>query len=245
MTHKFVVDNEFKQLIPPLSEEEYQQLKTNILAKRKCLNPILLWDGIVVDGHNRFYICLEHGIEFEVKDMHFDSREQAKLWILENQLGRRNLTDAARIELALCKEELLRALAKERQKLGGQLKGELFTKSPTENGTPINVHKTIAEESGVGHGTLQRYEAIKKEGPPGLLEKVKNGEMKIGTAYRMLPSQLPKQFKEVEDTFEYIDKHLHLIKSDIMKDDINNRLLAIKSQLLEFQERRKSQDVKK
>ena len=245
MTHKFVVDNEFKQLIPPLLEEEYQQLKANILAKRKCLNPILLWDGIVVDGHNRFYICLEHGIEFEVKDMHFGSREEAKLWILENQLGRRNLTDVARIELALCKEELLKELAKERQKLGGQHKGKLMTKSPTSEKQSGTVRGSLASEAGVGQGTLQRYKQIMEEGNQKLIEKVKSGEMKIGTAYRMLPSQLPKQFKEVEDTFEYIDKHLHLIKSDVMKDDINNRLLAIKAQLLEFQERRKSQDVKK
>jgi len=191
---------------------------------------------------------MEHGIEFEVKDVKFGSREEAKLWILENQLGRRNLTDAARIELALCKEGLLRALAKEKQSRAGGDKtkaGALLSESPTTKEPATHVQKAVAKEAGVSEGNLHLYKQIKKHGSPKLLEKVKNGEMKIGTAYRMLPSQLPKQFKEVEDTFEYIDNHLHLIKSDVMKDDINNRLLAIKAQLLEFQERRKLQDVKK
>ena len=131
MTHKLIVDKDFMRLIPPLLEEEYKQLEKNVLAKGKLLNPILLWDGIIVDGHNRFYICMEHGIEFEVKDIHFESREEATLWILENQLGRRNLTDAARIQLAFKKEELLKAVAKERQKLGGKHRGKLMTKSST------------------------------------------------------------------------------------------------------------------
>jgi len=100
------IDQEFKNLIPPLLEDEYRQLEQNILTKRKCENAIILWDGRIIDGHNRFYICAEHGIEFELEEMDFESREAAKLWIIENQLGRRNLTDAARIELALCKEEI-------------------------------------------------------------------------------------------------------------------------------------------
>jgi len=141
MTHKLEVDKEFMKLIPPLLEEEYRQLEQNILAKGKCLNALLLWDGKIVDGHNRFYICIAHGIEFEVKEMEFESREEAKLWILENQLGRRNLTDAARIELALRKEKLLKDMARERQRCAGGDKpraGALFTKSSTTAKESIN-----------------------------------------------------------------------------------------------------------
>jgi len=78
---------------------------------------------------------MKHGIEFEVKDIEFESREEAKLWILENQLGRRNLTDAARIELALKKEALLKGLAKEKLSLAGGDKtraGALLAKSSTK-----------------------------------------------------------------------------------------------------------------
>ena len=71
------IDPEFQALIPPISEGEYRQLEQNILSARRCRDAIVLWDGVIVDGHNRFKICLEHGIEFEIKDMSFDSRDDA------------------------------------------------------------------------------------------------------------------------------------------------------------------------
>ena len=240
---KLQIDQEFMRLIPPLTEEEYRQLEANILAKGKCENAIMLWDGLIVDGHNRFYICVEHGIEFEMEDIQFASREEAKLWILENQLGRRNLTDAARIELALSKAEILREMAKERQSEGGKYKGKLLTKSSKVDGERINVQKTSASEAGVGQGTLQRYEQIKNEGSPALLEAVKSGELKIGTAYRMLPKELEKQLKEVDKMYENIAKHLPQIKGEEMRADVYNKLLALREQLLEILGRGKSSEI--
>ena len=102
------IDPEFKALIPPMSPEEYKQLEQNILAHKKCRDAIILWDDTIVDGHNRFRICAEHGIKFQIKHMDFGSREEAMIWILDNQLGRRNLTDAMRIELAMSKVEMLK-----------------------------------------------------------------------------------------------------------------------------------------
>ena len=247
MTNRLAVDKEFMQLIPPLLDEEYKQLEQNILAKGKCLNAILLWDGMIVDGHNRFYICMKHGIEFEVKDMHFDSREEAKLWILENQLGRRNLTDAARIALALRKEELLKRLAKERQSRAGGDKsraGALFTKSSTTAKESINVEKSLAKEAGVGQGTLQRYAQIMKEGNPALIEAVKSGKLKIGTAHKMLPKQIEKQLKQVDKMYEYIQKYLPTITDAEEKADIHNQLMMLKTQLHMLLERRKTNEAK-
>jgi len=234
MTNKLTVDKEFMQLIPPLQEEEYQQLKQNILSKRKCLNAIILWDGIIIDGHNRFYICIEHGIEFEVKDMHFDSREDAKLWILENQLGRRNLTDAARIELAMAKSELLRAKAKERQSLaGGDKFGNeaLLAKSSLATEDRINVRKSVAGEANISERTVSTYKQIKEQGSPELLEAVKNGKLKIGTAYRLLPKELEKQLKEAEEMVRYIKKHLPLVKGKEMKAELNEQFSNLAQQL--------------
>ncbi|MCL2198666.1 MAG: hypothetical protein FWB80_07065, partial [Defluviitaleaceae bacterium] len=96
MTTPPIIDAEFKALMSPLSAEEYAQLEQNILAGKKCNDAILLWNGIIVDGMNRYAICAEHEIEFSVVDMSFDSREDVKIWIIENQLGRRNLHAAAR-----------------------------------------------------------------------------------------------------------------------------------------------------
>jgi len=238
MTHKLAVDKEFMRLIPPLLEEEYRQLEQNILANGKLLNPILLWDGSIIDGHNRFYICMEHGIEFEVKDMEFDSREDAKIWILENQLGRRNLTDVARIELALKKEELLKALAKERQTLGGKHKGKLMSKSSTEDKQSGTVRKAIAKEARVSQTSLFRYKQIMEQGSPALIEAVQSGKLKIGAAHRMLPSQIEKQLKKADKMYDYIQNYLPTIKDEEEKEDIRKQLLTLKEQLQTLLERR-------
>ena len=232
------IDQEFKELIPPLLEEEYQQLKQNIITANKCKNAIMLWNGIIIDGHNRFYICVEHGIEFEVKDLHFDSREDAKLWILENQLGRRNLTDAARIELALSKEEILRKRAKERQIQGGQQKGKLLTKSSTESEETINVRESLAKEAKVSQGSMSQYKQIKEHDNQIILEKIKNGELKIYTAYRMLPKELKKQFEEADKILKFINERLPLIKENEMCRDVNEKLANLTAQFHNLLERR-------
>ena len=107
------IDDEFQKMIPQLSEKEFEQLEQCILQDKKCRDAILIWNGIIIDGYNRFLICIKHGIEFQVKEMIFADRNEVKLWLLNNQLGRRNLDDAERIELALLNADIFRE--KERQ----------------------------------------------------------------------------------------------------------------------------------
>ena len=229
MQNRPQVDPEFKALMPPLTEEEYQQLEQNILARRKCNDPILLWNGTIIDGFNRFCICVTHGIEFKVEEVDFASREEAKVWIIENQLGRRNLNAAQRIELALCKEEVLRAKAKENQSLAGRdnyRAGKLLAKT-TKNDS-MNVREAIAEDADVGDGTLKRYLQIKKSGNPELLEKVQSGELKIGTAHRMLMPEIRKQLDKVDEKIAYINSHLPL-----KREEQNRHVQELLNQLIE------------
>ena len=224
------IDPEFKALIPPLSQDEYNQLEQNILLYKKCRDAIIIWDGTIVDGHNRFGICAKHGISFEIKEMAFESREDAKLWILDNQLGRRNLTDAMRIELALCKTELLRKKAKENQIAAGGDKtrpGALSAKMPK----PINVDKIVSDESGVGDGTVKRYAHIKKHADPDLLQKVQSGEVKIGTAHRLLDPQVKKELKRLGDMYRFIAKHIHLVQNEADKQALDERLADLQGHL--------------
>jgi len=207
--------------MPPLTEEEYQQLEQNILSRNKCHDAILLWrqagqppsSGIIVDGFNRFCICVTHGIEFEVKEVDFASRDDAKIWIIENQLGRRNLNAAQRIELALSKADVLREKARDNQSRAGRDKSradELFTKTDKVADESINVEKAIAQEADVGQGTLQRYMQIKNSGNPQLLEQLQNGEIKIGTAHRMLLPEIKKQLRQADKIYAYIKERLPL-----------------------------------
>lgn len=87
------IDPEFESKIPPLTEEEYQQLAENIISEGVVLMPLIVWNGMIVDGHNRYKIVQEHPeIVFTVHEKDFDNRYEALVWICNNQLGRRNLT---------------------------------------------------------------------------------------------------------------------------------------------------------
>ena len=87
------IDPEFQGKIPPLTFEELNQLEANILRDGRIINPIIVWQGLIVDGHNRYTIAKKHPeIHFTVHEKEFASRYEAIIWICKNQLGRRNLT---------------------------------------------------------------------------------------------------------------------------------------------------------
>ena len=88
------IDPEFAEKIPPLTPEEFEQLEANILAEGTVLNPLIVWNGVIVDGHNRYMIIQAHPeISFTTHEKEFADRYEAIIWICRNQLGRRNLTD--------------------------------------------------------------------------------------------------------------------------------------------------------
>jgi hypothetical protein len=93
------VDDEFRSLIPPLSGEEYHQLETNLIA-HGCRDALVVWSGLLLDGHNRLTICNRHGIAYETTEIELPDREDAKLWIEQTQLGRRNLSNDQKAAVA-------------------------------------------------------------------------------------------------------------------------------------------------
>ncbi len=93
MSLHLTIDPEFASKIPPLREEELKQLEENILADGVVINPLIVWNGVIVDGHNRYHILQQHPeIQFTTYEKQFPDRYEAIAWICRNQLGRRNLT---------------------------------------------------------------------------------------------------------------------------------------------------------
>ena len=93
MSLHLTIDPEFEGKIPPLREEELKQLEENILTDGVVINPLIVWDGVIVDGHNRYRILQKHPeIQFTTYEKEFPDRYAAIAWICKNQLGRRNLT---------------------------------------------------------------------------------------------------------------------------------------------------------
>ena len=86
------IDNEFRNYIRPLSSEEYDKLEASILSEG-IRDPLVIWQGILLDGYHRYKIAQEHGLEYKTVEVELPDRDAAKEWILVNQLGRRNLTE--------------------------------------------------------------------------------------------------------------------------------------------------------
>ena len=111
---ELIIDQEFKSALPPLSKEEYDLLESQIVQDG-CREALITWNNILIDGHNRYEICNKHGFAFETDEMFFDSREDVLIWIYKNQIGKRNLTDYSRVEIALKLKETIAKKARDRQ----------------------------------------------------------------------------------------------------------------------------------
>ena len=154
----FEIDPEFQAAIPPLSETELSIL-TESLKAEGCRESLLVWNGLLIDGHNRYEICTAHDIPFKTSRVYFASRTDALIWIKKNQLGRRNLTDYQRAEIALSLKEDLAKLARERQR-GGPGGVLLTAKLPEANG---ETRDALADMAGVSGRTLDKVERIEAE----------------------------------------------------------------------------------
>lgn len=163
---KLIVDDEFRLLIPPLSDDELRRLESSIRTDGfHAWEPIIVWNNVIVDGHNRYSICYKHGIQFTTKEMQFQSRDAAKLYIIDNQLRRRNLPPAAIGDLKLEEKEIVARQAEKRMLAGKS--------DPTPNlGEGAHGGETLeilARDIPMGRESLRKLDVIKqkaKEGDP-------------------------------------------------------------------------------
>ena len=88
---EIIIDKEFQFLLPALDEKTFSDLETMIL-KHGVRDPLVLWNNILIDGYNRHSIATKHNLPFNTVSMEFDSRDEVKIWMIENQIARRNLT---------------------------------------------------------------------------------------------------------------------------------------------------------
>jgi len=94
-----IVDEEFRCLLPTLDAETYRLLEENII-NNGCRDPLVLWEGKLIDGFHRHAICTKHDIAYNTISKEFNSREEVLIWIVTNQVSRRNLTP---IQLSYCR----------------------------------------------------------------------------------------------------------------------------------------------
>lgn len=182
-----IVDNEFKELIPPLADEERKQLEENIL-RDGIQDALKVWQGILIDGHNRYEIAKRHGLTFTTTEMQFATRDDAKIWIIKNQLGRRNINDYTRGELVTQFKTIIAARAKENQKLSegrGQkgLSNLINLNAEAQAIQPVNTQKELAEMADVSTGTMAKIEKLVDNATPEIKQALREGELSINAAY--------------------------------------------------------------
>lgn len=190
---KLVVDQEFKDLIPPLSAEEFKQLRENIVEDGEVREPIVTWNGVILDGHNRWAIIQENpNIPFKTTEMIFFSRGEAKAWMIRNQLGRRNLPNYERARLALQLKPLLAEEAKKKQSEAG---GAVRQKSDKAE---IDTKKELAKIAGVSHDTIHKVDVIEQKAPDEVKEKLRKGEVSVNKAYNTIRETEHKETRQQE-----------------------------------------------
>lgn len=91
-----VIIDEIRDFIMPLTAEDFQNLE-NSIVREGCRDALIAWsksvdEHVIVDGHHRYKICKKHELPFNYKTLPFQDIEHVKLWMIQNQIGRRNLT---------------------------------------------------------------------------------------------------------------------------------------------------------
>lgn len=178
-----VIDPELQSLIPPLTAEERAQLEANLRAEG-CRDALVVWpqdDGppILLDGHTRHEICQQYGLPFRMVEAHgIGTREDAQLWIVRHQLGRRNLADFQRIELAERLRPLLEQKEREHQGARSDLRQIVAGSQDTK--------QTIAKIAGVSRETVRKAEVILQEADEPTKDALRRGTRKIHGVYQGL-----------------------------------------------------------
>ena len=182
-----VVNEELKAYIEPLTADEHEALERSILAEG-CRDALVLWGDVLVDGHNRYGICQKHGLPFQtVQNPRFQSLEDVHLWMIDQHLGRRSVSDFQRGVLALRKREIMAdrkarasAPAPTEAAAAGSETPEAVAALPAPE--PLHSREAIARAARLSSSQVVLIEKIRKQAAPELVAAVKSGTISINAA---------------------------------------------------------------
>ena len=194
---------ELEVLIPPLTSEEFKQLERNILEEG-IRDPLVTWNGILVDGHNRYRIAQEYDIDFVTVEKEFADMNDVKIWMATNQLGRRNLSDYVKGELGFIIRDLLKEKGMQvyTETVGRPKKESL---SIIDNDLKYNSQKEFADKIGWSTGKVAMFDVVKSKAPEEIKVKLRTGEVSINQAYKEIKKEEHEQLK-TQKAIEIIDK---------------------------------------
>lgn len=202
MVRELIIDPELEKCLPPLPEVQYQKLRASIEKKYDPAKPIVLWKerpNTIVDGHHRYKICQEFGIEPAVVVESFQTLDDAIVYALRRQVEQRNLSAA---QLVVIQEQINDI---EKMKVDADnarlsnLKNSVIETVPRTDSikTTREVAKQIADKAGVDPSTVYGVHAVRKEGVPELNEMMISGEVGVKTAKQFV-KHVPDKQKQSE-----------------------------------------------
>lgn len=186
------INPELRDFIPPLSGEEKKQLEDSLLKYGYKGAPIYIWNDYIVDGHNRYELCKKHNIEFPVEELILGDDAtiiDVMEWMINTQLGRRNLPPAQRLAVMDKFKRKIQEQAKSTQGTRTDL-----TSSPNgEKVISTHTDKELAKMAGVGTGTVARFNKVMKSDDEELKKKVLSNEVSINAGYEKIREKEKKK----------------------------------------------------
>jgi hypothetical protein len=212
-----IIDPVFSTLLPELTEEESAALEKSLIEEG-CRDPLLTWQGILIDGHNRLRICTRRGIRFETKEVtSLGNRGEAEDWILDNQMARRNLSKIDRIIHALKLQPHIAERAKEHQRLVGSSTLEDLAEAP------IDTWKTVAKYAGVSAGSLSEAKKVLENVSAEVLQLLKKEKLTIHKAAmqlkqlgKLVDGRTPNWETTQTKRIEFLNKTLNKLFYDVI-----------------------------
>lgn len=212
-----IIDKEFEELLPVLTPEEFNQLEKSVV-KNGMLDPIKVWEEpdtgkyIIIDGHNRYKILKKNNISLNYwenyKIMYADelpTRDDVKRWMLEQQLGRRNLSEAEKYEIVQKFKSVFEQKAKKNQSLGGKGSATL---------PKVDTRKEMAKATGVSEGTYRKMDVVMKSDNEDLKQKLREKKVSVDAAYKEVKSTAQKPIT-VKQQIDKLDKRINDIDKTI------------------------------
>lgn len=180
-----VINPELKAYIDPLTAEEHASLERSLLAEG-CRDALVLWGDVLVDGHNRYGICQKHGLPFQtVQNPRFQSLEDVHLWMIDQHLGRRSVSNFQRGLLALRKSEIVAARAARTQFVAPDDAAPGDAAAPVDApgaAEPLSSREAIARAARLSSNQVVMIEKIQKQAAPEVVAAVRAGEISINAA---------------------------------------------------------------
>ena len=206
------IDEEFKTLIAPLQRKEFLQLEANILEDG-CLNPIITWKGIIIDGHNRYNICKKYNMPYNVLEKEFDSRDDVIAWICKNQLGRRNISEETRKYLIGKQYHAEKNADRNRNPNGYNQYITRKRNGQFEEVPKRSTSKKIGRENHITHTTVNKYANFAStvdriaEKVPEMVPKILSGNYKISHNNLLeLADMKPSEIQKINEKMENFNK---------------------------------------